>query len=137
MLRDDVDRLLSRMAAAGLIHRDLKPSNILVAEDGPHVIDFGVARAIDASREVRAPEDLAPHLPALLWLYQMGLILYWIYDRSPGQRQTRALREKSLALVVAGLKMARFALLKPLRKKIVELIVVAEGGHDGARPSHA
>lgn len=95
------------------------------------------ARAIDASREVRAPEDLAAHLPELLWLYQMGLILYWIYDRSPGQRQTRALREKSLALVVTGLKMARFALLKPLRKKIVELIVVAEGGHDGASPSHA
>jgi AcrR family transcriptional regulator len=95
------------------------------------------ALAIARSRDVRPPEDLAGHLPKLLWLYQMGLILYWIYDRSPGQRQTRALREKSLALVVVGLKMARFALLKPLRKKIVELILVAEGGHDRAKPSHA
>jgi hypothetical protein len=40
---------LGAIHAAGLIHRDLKPSNILLAEDGPHVIDFGVARAIDAS----------------------------------------------------------------------------------------
>lgn len=93
------------------------------------------ARIIDESRDVRVPTELAPHLPKLLWLYQMGLILYWIYDRSPSQRQTRILRKKSLALLVSGLKMSRFALLKPLRSKIVELIVVAEGGqgYDAAR----
>lgn len=86
------------------------------------------AQALAASRDVRVPEDLAGHMPMLLWLYQMGLILFWIYDRSPGQRRTRALREKSLSLLVSALKMARFSLLKPLRKKVVELIVVAEGG---------
>ena len=87
------------------------------------------ARAIEAkSGEVRVPEDLAPYLPQMLWLYQMGLILYWIYDRSPDQRRTQQLLEKSLALMVSGLKVARFALLKPLRLKIVELIVLAEGG---------
>jgi eukaryotic-like serine/threonine-protein kinase len=35
--------------AAGLVHRDLKPSNVLLAEDGPRVIDFGISRAADAS----------------------------------------------------------------------------------------
>jgi len=88
------------------------------------------ARAIAESREVRLPAEIAAHLPRLLWLYQMGLILYWIYDRSPGQRQTRMLREKSLVLLVALLKVARFVLLKPLRRKIVDLIVIAEGGQD-------
>ncbi|MEU0298338.1 serine/threonine-protein kinase [Streptomyces sp. NPDC006175] len=46
--------LASRLALAlqvihggGLIHRDLKPSNILVTVDGPRVIDFGIARALD------------------------------------------------------------------------------------------
>jgi hypothetical protein len=32
---------------AGLVHRDLKPSNVLVSPDGPRVIDFGVARAVE------------------------------------------------------------------------------------------
>ncbi|MFJ8107207.1 endo alpha-1,4 polygalactosaminidase [Streptomyces sp. NPDC096132] len=32
---------------AGVVHRDLKPSNVLMAEDGPRVIDFGVSHAVD------------------------------------------------------------------------------------------
>ena len=44
-----VAEALGAIHAAGLIHRDLKPSNILLAEDGPHVIDFGIVRAIDAA----------------------------------------------------------------------------------------
>ncbi len=35
--------------AAGLVHRDLKPSNVLLASDGPRVIDFGIARAMEHS----------------------------------------------------------------------------------------
>jgi AcrR family transcriptional regulator len=73
------------------------------------------------------PKDLAPHLPKLLWLYQMGLILFWIYDRSDEQKRTAQLREKSLGLVVTGLKMISFPLLRPLRKRIVDLIATVEG----------
>jgi hypothetical protein len=40
---------LSAVHAAGLVHRDLKPSNVLLAEDGPRVIDFGISRAAEAS----------------------------------------------------------------------------------------
>jgi hypothetical protein len=35
--------------SAGLVHRDLKPSNVLMAQDGPRVIDFGISRAMEAS----------------------------------------------------------------------------------------
>ncbi|MFC9595170.1 MFS transporter [Streptomyces sp. NPDC056944] len=38
---------LQSVHGAGLIHRDLKPSNVLVTVDGPRVIDFGIARAMD------------------------------------------------------------------------------------------
>jgi AcrR family transcriptional regulator len=90
------------------------------------------AQAIAESRDMRVPKELLAHLPRMLWLYQMGLILYWIYDRSPGQRKTRVLREKSLALLTDMLKLSRFALLKPLRSRIVELIVLAERGQHHA-----
>ena len=36
--------------AAGVVHRDLKPSNVLLAADGPRVIDFGISRAVDATQ---------------------------------------------------------------------------------------
>ncbi len=40
---------LEAIHAAGLVHRDLKPSNVLLAGDGPRVIDFGISRAAEAS----------------------------------------------------------------------------------------
>ncbi|MFE1769598.1 serine/threonine-protein kinase [Streptomyces sp. NPDC059008] len=41
-------RALGSVHAAGIIHRDLKPSNVLITIDGPRVIDFGIARALEA-----------------------------------------------------------------------------------------
>ncbi|MET8570421.1 protein kinase [Streptomyces sp. NPDC004783] len=38
---------LQDIHAAGIVHRDLKPSNVLVTIDGPRVIDFGIARALE------------------------------------------------------------------------------------------
>ncbi|MFE4527568.1 WD40 repeat domain-containing serine/threonine protein kinase [Streptomyces anulatus] len=40
---------LETIHAAGVIHRDLKPSNIVLTADGPKVIDFGIARAVDVT----------------------------------------------------------------------------------------
>ncbi|CAL9302063.1 protein kinase domain-containing protein [Streptomyces sp. SudanB182_2057] len=40
---------LADIHAAGLVHRDLKPSNVLVTIDGPRVIDFGIARALETA----------------------------------------------------------------------------------------
>ncbi len=40
---------LAAVHACGLVHRDLKPSNIILAEDGPRIIDFGVARPANAA----------------------------------------------------------------------------------------
>ena len=78
-------------------------------------------RAIEGSR-VRVPEDLQAYLPRLLWMYQMGVILFWIHDASAGQKKTRALMGKSLDVVVRLIKLAGLPLTKPLRKIVIELV---------------
>jgi len=40
---------LGAIHAVGIVHRDLKPSNVLLADDGPRIIDFGISRAADAT----------------------------------------------------------------------------------------
>ncbi len=45
---------LTAIHAAGVVHRDLKPSNVLLAADGPRVIDFGISRAAEATSMTRA-----------------------------------------------------------------------------------
>jgi AcrR family transcriptional regulator len=72
--------------------------------------------------EVKIPSDLKPKLPYLLWLYQMGLILFWLYDRSEKQQRTQALMEKSLGLLVTLLKLSSLPLMKPVRKTMLELV---------------
>ncbi|SOD86822.1 serine/threonine-protein kinase [Streptomyces sp. Ag109_G2-15] len=41
---------LESIHSCGLVHRDLKPGNIIMAEDGPRVLDFGIARAVESTR---------------------------------------------------------------------------------------
>ncbi len=49
VLMAGVAEALEVIHAAGVVHRDLKPSNVVLAPDGPRVIDFGIARAADGS----------------------------------------------------------------------------------------
>ena len=72
--------------------------------------------------DVKVPSDLKPRLPYLLWLYQMALIMFWLYDRSPGQQRTRRLMEKSLGLLVNLLRISTQPLMRPLRKAALELV---------------
>ncbi|MEU6721125.1 serine/threonine-protein kinase [Nonomuraea sp. NPDC046802] len=44
-----VAEALRSIHGAGIVHRDLKPANVLLTSDGPRVIDFGIARAVDAA----------------------------------------------------------------------------------------
>ena len=72
--------------------------------------------------DAKIPSDLKPRLPYLLWLYQMALIMFWLYDRSPHQQSTRKLLEKSLSLLVNLLRISSLPLMKPLRKAVLDLV---------------
>lgn len=77
--------------------------------------------------DVKIPADLKPRLPYLLWLYQMALIMFWLYDHSLEQERTQRLMEKSLSLLVNLLRISSLPLMKPLRKTALELVEAASG----------
>lgn len=77
--------------------------------------------AVEGS-DAKVPSDLKPCLPYLLWLYQMALIMFWLYDRSPNQERTLQLMQKSLSLLVNLLRVSALPLTRPLRKAVLELV---------------
>jgi AcrR family transcriptional regulator len=84
------------------------------------------ARAAEESK-VKLPPRISPYLPRLLWLYQMGLILFWVYDRSPEQRRTKMLFDQTLKMLLLTLKIAGFPLLRPMHKLAADLLDVVYG----------
>ena len=66
LLTGAVAESLAAIHAASVVHRDLKPANVVLAEDGPRVIDFGIARAADSTPltatgiRIGTPQYMAP-----------------------------------------------------------------------------
>lgn len=95
-------------------------------EESRETRDFDIAHFERALAETgtSVPSDLAPQIGKILWFYQMGLILFWIYDRSAQQARTRKLLEKSLDVVVLLIKLSNVPLMRPARKRVLEIISV-------------
>ncbi len=72
--------------------------------------------------DVRIAPDIAPFLPTLLWLYFMGITLFWIHDRSPERRRTRLLVARSAELVAVLVGLARVPALAPARRAALRLL---------------
>ena len=62
--------------------------------------------AVEASSPAVA-KKLRGDLPELLWLAYMGVALFWVYDKSEGQRRTRKLIDGAAPLVARGLSLAK------------------------------
>jgi len=84
--------------------------------------------AISVHREVLAgatktkvPDELRDVLPELMWLSQMGLVLYWIFDRTEGRERSYRLAERGARLTARGVSLARFRVLRPLVREVHEL----------------
>ncbi|MEO6326578.1 MAG: TetR family transcriptional regulator [Thermoanaerobaculia bacterium] len=79
------------------------------------------AAVLDGSK-VKIPPDLRAELPNLLWLYHMGIILFWIHDESPGARRTQTLVEHSVDIVARLITLTSLPVLRPVRKRVLRLL---------------
>lgn len=115
----DHRRLLGALVRIGMDPKH--PLSPFAKETEPMRLE-SIAFFRDALAGTKVPKDLEEFLPGLLWLYQLGLILFWIYDESPEQRKTRRLTDASLDILVRLLQLASLPLLGPLRKRVVALL---------------
>ncbi len=75
----------------------------------------------------RIPRDLEPHLPGVLWFFQMGVIFFWLIDESPHQSRTTHLLELATKSVATLIKVSALPLMRPVRKSALQLIEVVKG----------
>ncbi len=71
---------------------------------------------------VKVPKELADELPRILWTWSMGIVLYWIFDQTPGRARTREVAERSVDLIAEGLRTLSNPLMRPFRKRGLALL---------------
>lgn len=72
--------------------------------------------------KTRLPADLKAELPYLLWLYHMGIILFWIHDMSPRRARTHYVLNRTVDLLDRLITLASNPLMRPLRKKSLQFV---------------
>jgi AcrR family transcriptional regulator len=118
-------KLLGALSAHADPEHPLSPFSRETAPIREQDISF-FERAVTDSK-VKLPANILPYLPRLLWLYQMGLILFWVYDRSEGQARTTLLFDKTLKMLLITLRIAGIPLLRPIHKLSAELLEIVYG----------
>ena len=90
-------------------------------------IDF--LRDVLAGSNARLPRDVASTLPHLLWLYELGLVLFWVHDRSPQQRRSYELVDDTTDAIVRLLALAHLPGLRRIRQRMLHWVstLVTEG----------
>ncbi|MEC3982448.1 TetR/AcrR family transcriptional regulator [Amycolatopsis sp. H20-H5] len=83
---------------------------------------IGLMREVIESSDVKLDQELREELPGLLWLYQMGIVLFWVHDRSPHTKRTRMLVERSVPLIARLVGLSRLRVLRPVSREITSLI---------------
>jgi AcrR family transcriptional regulator len=84
------------------------------------------AEVVEGARG-RVPAILRDRLPELLWLYSLGIILYWVHDTSPGCAKTYRLIDLTAPLTERLVRLASFPLFRPVLRQL--LLVVDEIRH--------
>jgi AcrR family transcriptional regulator len=90
-------------------------------------LDIDLFRRMLVDCGLRIPRDLEPHLPGVLWFFQMGVILFWVVDDSEGQSRTARLLDVSTSSVVSLIRLSSLPLMRPVRKTAIELVEIVKG----------
>jgi len=92
------------------------------------------ARVVEGVRSI--PKDLRVELPNLLWLYHMGIVLYWIHDQSEGRWRSWKMMEKSVDLVAKLVAVASFSVLGPARRAALAMVrELRDQEHEAPQPA--
>jgi len=91
-------------------------------------IDLAWFRRILVNCGFRIPRDLEPHLPGVLWFFQMGVIFFWLIDDSPEQTRTARLLELAPKAVASLIRLSALPLMRPVRRTALQLIEIVKGG---------
>jgi len=103
-----------------------------------------IYRHVVHGADLKLSAELRDELPELLWLLQMGVVLYWVHDTSVGQARTRQLVEQVVPIVDKLVRMARLpvvrgvvedvlSLVNALRPDPSEAVTAPNQGRDGTR----
>jgi hypothetical protein len=74
-----------------------------------------------AGSRIRVPTVLRSRLPELLWLYSMGIVLYWVHDTSPGCEKTYRLIDSTAPLAERLIRVARIPGLGSLTRRLLRV----------------
>lgn len=89
--------------------------------------DIAWFQRILTDSDIRVPRDLAPALPGILWFFQMGVIFFWVIDRSSEQRRTSELLHLGANTTAKLLKFSTLPFMRPVRKTALQIArVVSE-----------
>jgi AcrR family transcriptional regulator len=83
---------------------------------------LGILQEVLDGSDLKLAPPLRRELPELLWLLQMGLVLFWVHDTSPQQRRTRTLIDQAVPLVDKLLRMTRLPVIRGLVDDVVALL---------------
>jgi AcrR family transcriptional regulator len=79
------------------------------------------AEVLDGS-DAKIPKRIRPELPELLWLYFMGMVLFWVHDPTPDVSATRRVLQRTAPLVVRAIALTRLPVMRSLLDDVVALL---------------
>jgi AcrR family transcriptional regulator len=79
-------------------------------------------REVADGSSARIDHQLRAELPELLWLYSLGIVLFWVYDTSPGCARTYRLIDATVPLIDRLIALARMPVLRTTTRDLVTII---------------